>query len=217
MNIETISTQAPSAIAIRAGVSGNQAGAPAATSAPDDGLRKIQRQESKTLHTNAPPRTSKTAGVSSEISSDSARSHFDRFVKSGESLSSAGLYHIEKNEEGRSVAVYDEYHRAAEADSADLAASSELSQAEQEDAPAVGGNEKGGEEKTTANTDEVEREIAKLKKERQQLERELKQTDENDRKYEDLKARIAQVDAEIRQKDNDAYKKQHAVFTNEPA
>lgn len=211
MNIQTISTQASSAIAIPAGVSGNQAGAPGATSAPDDGLRKIQRQESKTLHTNAPPRIPKTTDVSSEISSDSARSHFDRFVKSGESLSSAGLYHIEKNEEGRSVAVYDEYHRAAEADS------SKLSQAEQEDAPAVGKNEKGGEEKTTVNTDEVEREIEKLKKERRQLERELKQTDENDGKYRDLKARIAQVDAEIRRKDNDAYKKQHAVFTNEPA
>lgn len=64
----------------------------------------------------------------------------------------------------------------------------------------------------TCNTDKVDREIEKLKKQKLELERQIsRETDEA--KAEDLKARLAQVEKELRQKDNDTYKRQHAAYT----
>lgn len=64
----------------------------------------------------------------------------------------------------------------------------------------------------TCNTDKVDREIERLKKQKQELERQIsRETDEN--KAEDLKAKLAQAEKELRQKDNDTYRRQHATYT----
>ncbi len=70
----------------------------------------------------------------------------------------------------------------------------------------------GEAESCTCNTDKVDHEIEKLKKEREELEREIHaETDES--KIRALEKRLAQVERELRQKDNDAYRRQHAVFS----
>lgn len=69
------------------------------------------------------------------------------------------------------------------------------------------------EEKCTANTDAVDREIRKLKEKKEKLEAKLdRETDET--KRESLERQLAQVENELRQKDNDSYRRQHTVFTN---
>ncbi len=66
-------------------------------------------------------------------------------------------------------------------------------------------------EKTTANTDDVDREIEKLKEKKKQLEQELKIAD--GLKREALKAQIKQIDMELLQKDNDTYRRNNAVVS----
>lgn len=64
----------------------------------------------------------------------------------------------------------------------------------------------------TGNTDKVDREIEKLKKKKAELEQQLSsETDE--RKIKSLEKELAQVERELSQKDNDAYRRQHAVYT----
>lgn len=68
------------------------------------------------------------------------------------------------------------------------------------------------EESVTCNTDKVDREIEKLKKKKSELERQLgSETDEG--RIKDLENELAQVERELSQKDNDAYRRQHAVYT----
>ncbi len=79
------------------------------------------------------------------------------------------------------------------------------------DGPEKSGSDKDG-QSCTCNTDKVDREIEKLKKQKQELEQQInRETDES--KMEDLKARLAQIEKELSQKDNDTYRRQHAVYT----
>ena len=79
------------------------------------------------------------------------------------------------------------------------------------DGPEKSGSGKDG-QSCTCNTDKVDREIEKLKKQKQELEQQInRETDES--KIEDLKAKLAQVEKELSQKDNDTYRRQHAVYT----
>jgi len=74
------------------------------------------------------------------------------------------------------------------------------------------GNDSRKAEKCTGNTDKVDREIEKLKKKKEELEKQIRsETDEA--KVEDLEKKLAQVERELRQKDNDAYRRQHTVFS----
>ena len=68
---------------------------------------------------------------------------------------------------------------------------------------------KSKKDKTTTNTDDVDREIEKLKEKKKQLEQELKTADES--KQEDLKAQLQQLEMELLQKDNDTYRRNNAV------
>lgn len=64
----------------------------------------------------------------------------------------------------------------------------------------------------TVSTDKVDREIEKLKKQKQELEQRLnRETDET--KVKDLEDRLAQIEKELSQKDNDTYRRQHATYT----
>lgn len=75
---------------------------------------------------------------------------------------------------------------------------------------------KSAEEKQcTGNTDEVDREIEKLKKKKAQLKQEIAQTKDDPDKQEDLKKQLSQVEEELKRKDNDTYRRQHTKFTYE--
>ena len=70
---------------------------------------------------------------------------------------------------------------------------------------------KSEKDKTTTNTDDVDREIEKLKEKKKQLEQELKTSDES--KKEDLETQIQQLEMELLQKDNDTYRRNNAVIS----
>lgn len=70
-----------------------------------------------------------------------------------------------------------------------------------------------GAKRCTANTDEVDREIKKLKEKKQQLEQQIRMAAEDEEKVRDLEKELAQVESELSQKDNDAYRRQHASFS----
>ena len=70
---------------------------------------------------------------------------------------------------------------------------------------------KSEKDKTTTNTDDVDREIEKLKEKKKQLEQELKTSDES--KKEDLEAQIQQLEMELLQKDNDTYRHNNAIIS----
>ena len=67
-------------------------------------------------------------------------------------------------------------------------------------------------EQCTANTDQVDREIERLKKRKEALERQIEaQTDGT--KIKELERKLAQVERELAQKDNGTYRRQHTVFS----
>lgn len=71
---------------------------------------------------------------------------------------------------------------------------------------------KKDDERCVGNTDQVDREIEKLKKKQQELEQRLS-TEHDEAKIKDLERQLAQVERELSEKDNDAYRKQHSTFT----
>ena len=68
-------------------------------------------------------------------------------------------------------------------------------------------------EKCTANTDQVDREIKKLKEKQQQLEQQIKSASGDEEKVRELEKKLAQVEMELGQKDNDTYRRQNASFS----
>ena len=82
-----------------------------------------------------------------------------------------------------------------------------------QDKKAKGPEEEGKkEERCIANTDKVDREIEKLRKNQQELEQRLgSETDES--KIKNLKSQLNQVERELSRKDNDTYRRQHTQFS----
>ena len=114
----------------------------------------------------------------------------------------SGRYYLGKDENGQPKIYFDDPEQDEGADSSEPKAA---------DAP----KEKAGGKKVetcTGNTDQVDREIEKLKKKKEQLERQISsETDETKKKG--LEAKLSQVENELRQKDNDAYRRQHTIFS----
>ena len=73
-----------------------------------------------------------------------------------------------------------------------------------------GGDEKKVEECTT-NTDQVDRNIDKLKREKQQIEQKIKAQKGDEEKVKMLEQKLAQIENELSQKDNDTYRLQQAT------
>ena len=71
-------------------------------------------------------------------------------------------------------------------------------------------DEKG--ERCICSTDQVDREIEKLKEKKGDLEKKLN-TETDEKKVDDLQRQLEQVARELLEKDNDSYRKQHATFT----
>lgn len=106
----------------------------------------------------------------------------DEFIR--EEHTSAGLYRVEKDEDGNPKIHFDDPDRAA------------------------GKND----EICKGSTDKVDREIEKLKQKKEELEANLN-TETDETKKKELESKLAQVERELRQKDNDTYRRQHMVFS----
>ena len=118
-----------------------------------------------------------------------------------------GRYRLGKDEDGKPKIYFDDPERAEDAPDASYASDRDKSA----EGPEKSGSDKEG-QSCTCNTDKVDREIEKLKKQKQELEQQInRETDES--KIEDLKAKLEQIEKELSQKDNDTYRRQHAVYT----
>ena len=152
-----------------------------------DGLKKVQRPEDGTQERHQKP-------------------VMDEYVPE-EKPEPTGRYRLGKDEDGKPKIYFDDPERAE--DTPDVSDSSGRDKSAK--GPERSGSDKEG-QSCTCNTDKVDREIEKLKKQKQELEQQInRETDES--KIEDLKAKLAQIEKELSQKDNDTYRRQHAVYT----
>ncbi len=128
----------------------------------------------------------------------------DRFIpeKKEEPI---GLYRLGKDADGNPQIYFDD---------PDLKQPDKASKEDDPNGPKVSApkQESQKEKSWTCNTDAVDREIEKLKRKQQDLSQQLQsETDETKRNR--LEKNLAQIERELSQKDNDAYRKQHAVYT----
>ena len=115
----------------------------------------------------------------------------------------SGRYWLRKDEGGKPKIYFDDPELAEDA--------LDASDRDKKEGPEKSGSDKNG-QSCTCNTDKVDREIEKLKKQKQELEQQInRETDES--KTEDLKAKLVQIEKELSQKDNDTYRRQHATYT----
>ena len=66
-------------------------------------------------------------------------------------------------------------------------------------------------EQTTVNTDQVDREIERLKQKKQALEQQLR-TAQNEQQREALERELQMIESALSFKDNDTYRKQNAIM-----
>ena len=106
----------------------------------------------------------------------------------------SGCYWLGKDEDGLPKIYFDDPERA-------------------DDVPAPAKKDLGDKaESCTGSTDQVDREIERLKRRKETLERQIEvQTDDAEIKA--LEQELAQVERELAQKDNDTYRRQHTVFS----
>ena len=124
--------------------------------------------------------------------SDSSADLRDEYIKNeGEPQPSADLYSLGRDENGEPNIVYEHSNSAEKSDT---------------------GN-KNESKISITNTDKVDAEIDKLKTEKQKIEQQLKST-HDEKKQKELETRLSAIRAELKIKDTDAYRKQHATYTN---
>lgn len=117
----------------------------------------------------------------------------DEYISSEKSGSKpSGLYRLGQDESGNPKVLYDDPKKAV---------------TPQKDEPAKKSEE------CTANTDNVDREIEKLKEEKKQIEQQIKAAAGDEEKIKDLEKKLAQIEGELSQKDNDTYRRQNAVIS----
>ena len=108
----------------------------------------------------------------------------------------SGLYRLGQDENGNPKVMYDDPKRVAKAKDV---------QPKEEPAKKA--------EKCTTNTDNVDREIEKLKEEKKQLEQQIKAAAGDKEKVKVLEKKLAQIEGQLSQKDNDTYRRQNAVIS----
>jgi len=122
----------------------------------------------------------------------------DEYISSEKSGSRpSGLYRMGKDENGNPKVLYDDPKKASDAD--------------KKGQPKVGDD--SPEEKCTTNTDKVDREIKKLKEQKQQLEQQIKAASGEEERVKELKKKLSRIQGELSQKDNDTYRRQKAVIS----
>ena len=108
----------------------------------------------------------------------------DEYISSEKSgAKPSGLYRLGQDEDGRKKVFYDEPRKS------DNVA------------------------ECTANTDEVDREIEKLKEQKRQLEQQIKNASGDEEKVKELEKKLSQIERELSRKDNDTYRRQHTIFS----
>lgn len=121
----------------------------------------------------------------------------DEYISSEKSGSKpSGLYRLGQDENGNPKVMYDDPKRVAKAKDV---------QPKEEPAKKA--------EKCTTNTDNVDREIEKLKEDKKQLEQQIKAAAGDKEKVKVLEKKLAQIEGELSQKDNDTYRRQNAVIS----
>ena len=121
----------------------------------------------------------------------------DEYISSEKSGSKpSGLYRLGQDENGNPKVMYDDPKRVAKAKDV---------QPKEEPAKKA--------EKCTTNTDNVDREIEKLKEEKKQLEQQIKAAAGDKEKVRVLEKKLAQIEGELSQKDNDTYRRKNAVIS----
>ena len=140
-------------------------------------------------------------------SSDKLSEPQDEYISSERSEKKpTGLYWVGQDENGRRKIFFDD-------PKADHANGKENRSGEGVDGkgPKVSGDSQGKPaEKCVTNTDKVDREIKKLKEEKQQLEQQIQSASGDEKKIRELEKKLAQVENELSQKDNDTYRRQNA-------
>ena len=121
----------------------------------------------------------------------------DEYISSEKSGSKpSGLYRLGQDENGNPKVMYDDPKRVAKAKDV---------QPKEEPAKQA--------EKCTTNTDNVDREIEKLKEEKKQLEQQIKAAAGDKEKVKVLEKKLAQIEGQLSQKDKDTYRRQNAVIS----
>lgn len=155
------------------------------------------------------------------------RPRMDEYVPA-EEAAPAGRYWMERDENGSPKIRFDDPERAAERAGApeqanpgspvkaNPAAPANAEPASPEKAPASGkkapGKPEEKSERCVGNTDQVDREIERLRQKRERLQQQLNAEPDEARKAK-LEQQLRQVDGELRQKDNDTYRRQHTQLS----
>ncbi len=122
----------------------------------------------------------------------------DEYISSEQSGSRpSGLYRMGQDENGNPKVLYDEPKKSGGTDG--------------KGQPKVGADSPEDEEKCTTNTDKADREIEKLKEQKQQLEQQIKVAFGDEEKVKELEKKLSRIEGELSQKDNDTYRRQNAV------
>ncbi len=168
------------------------------------------RQPAAAAGVKAPPKVQRPEEQAQDSPAAPAK---DEYIPE-EKREPSGLYWLGQDGDGQPKVYFDDPERAAGAPET------------QDEPPTAGGpdQDKGadGPEKKASDsrkaeicrgsTDKVDREIEKLKKKREELERQINsETDET--RLKELNKKLARVESELRLKDNDAYRRQHTVFS----
>ena len=159
----------------------------------NDYLERLQEERDKAKE----PGKEQSAGNNSE----SIPIPKDEYISSEQSSRKpSGLYHMGKDENGNPKVMYDDPKKAGGVD--------------KKGQPKVGADSpEEDEEKCTMNTDKVDREIKKLKEQKQQLEQKIKAASGDEEKVKELEKKLSQIEGELSQKDNDTYRRQNAVIS----
>lgn len=156
-------------------------------------------------------RTGKTAEQNDEAHGSRIMSK-DEYIGSESPVSEPiGLYRQGRDENGDPKIFFDDPQKAEDKDkdNKNVPERSEEKDVPEED-PDVPEKQK---EKCTANTDEPDREIKRLKEKKQQLEQQLRSACGNESKVRELERKLAQTEYELSEKDNDTYRRQHTKFS----
>lgn len=135
----------------------------------------------------------------------------DEYIDSEESgRNIKGLYCLGQDEKGNPKVLYSDPEKKGKG--TDTAQGKGT--AKGTDAARGAGTAKEAEE-CTGSTDQVDREIEKLKERKKQLEQQISAAGEDEEKVKELERKLAQVETELNRKDNDAYRKQHMTVSQQ--
>lgn len=152
-------------------------------------MEKVEKQIAQLEKSNQ--NSEKTPPAAPEKATD----RFERQVPQ----QSAGVYKISRDDMGRPVVQTDE-SRQGKPDRV------KEKPDEQGDKPTI--------VKTTLNTDQVDREIDKLKQTQTKMKQQIAAT-KDEKEKQALQTKLEQIKAELKMKDNDAYRRQHMQITEQ--